>query len=559
MKLSNSYFVTYKEDVKGEDSVSANLLVRTGMIKKTGSGIYTFLPLGLKTIRKIENIVREEMNNIDSQELVMPSLLPEDIYISSGRRDVFGSSMFSLKDKALRNYVLGPTHEEMFVDVAKDYIKSYKDMPLSLYQMATKYRDETRSRYGLIRTREFVMKDAYTFDKDLDGLDHSYKLMFDAYKRIFDRIGIDYRIVKASTGAMGGLLSEEFQAVCDIGEDTLVLCDNCGLSTNIEICECKAGKEIIEDKKELELIATPDTRGIEDVCNFLGCDVKRTVKTLIYKANDKLYAVLVRGDREVNEEKLAIALGANEVELSTLEEDMAVTHAEVGFAGPIGLEIPIIVDLEVSMMKNYIAGANKTDYHYLNVNNSDFEAYLVTDIRNVCEDDECPHCGSKLTFKKGIEVGNTFKLGDKYCKSLGLQFSDVDNSLKYPVMGCYGIGIARCLAAYIEQNHDDKGIVFNNVISPYDIELIVINAKDEAQKNISDKLYSDLKSKGFDVLYDDRDERPGVKFGDADLLGIPKRVIVGRDASDNKVELKDRKTGDSEVVSIDSLLSKITM
>ncbi|MDO4996393.1 MAG: proline--tRNA ligase [Bacilli bacterium] len=559
MKLSNSYFVTYKEDVKGEESVSANLLVRTGMVKKTGSGIYTFLPLGLKVLRKIENIVREEMNNIDSQELVMPSLLPEDIYIASGRRDVFGNDMFSLKDRALRNYVLGPTHEEMFVDVAKDYIKSYKDMPLSLYQMATKYRDEPRSRYGLIRTREFVMKDAYTFDKDLDGLDRSYKLMFEAYKKIFDRIGIDYRIVKASTGAMGGLLSEEFQAVCDIGEDTLVLCDKCGLSTNIEICECMAGEEVKEDKKELELIATPNTRGIDDVCNFLGCDIKRTVKTLIYKANDKLYAVLVRGDREVNELKLARCLNATDVELSTLEEDKAVTHAEVGFAGPIGLEIPIVVDLEVANMKNYIAGANKTDYHYLNVNNSDFETYITADIRNVCSDDNCPHCGSKLTFKKGIEVGNTFKLGDKYCKSLGLQFSDVDNSLKYPVMGCYGIGIARTLAAYIEQNHDDRGIIFNNVISPYDVELIVINSKDDTQKSVSDSLYDKLKNNGLDVLYDDRDERPGVKFGDADLFGIPNRIIVGRDATDNKVELKNRRTGESEIISIDEVLSKITM
>lgn len=557
MKLSNSYFVTYKEDVKGEESVSANLLVRTGMVKKTGSGIYTFLPLGLKVLRKIENIVREEMNNIDSQELVMPSLLPEDIYIASGRRDVFGNDMFSLKDRALRNYVLGPTHEEMFVDVAKDYIKSYKDMPLSLYQMATKYRDEPRSRYGLIRTREFVMKDAYTFDKDLDGLDKSYKLMFEAYKRIFDRIGIDYRIVKASTGAMGGLLSEEFQAVCDIGEDTLVLCDKCGLSTNIEICECKAGEEIIEDKKELELIETPNTRGIDDVCKFLNCDIKRTVKTLIYKANNNLYAVLVRGDREVNELKLARCLNATEVELSTLEEDMEVTHAEVGFAGPIGLEIPVVVDLEVANMNNYIAGANKTGYHYLNVNNSDFKAYITADIRNVCEDDNCPHCGSNLSFKKGIEVGNTFKLGDKYCKSLGLQFSDVDNSLKYPVMGCYGIGIARTLAAYIEQNHDDKGIIFNDTITPYDVELIIINNNDNVQKELADKLYDDLKKNGLDVLYDDRDERPGVKFGDADLLGIPKRIIVGRDATNGNIEIKNRKTGESEVISSSDLLNNI--
>lgn len=555
MKLSKSYFVTLKENVKDEESVSANLLVRSGMIKKTASGIYTFLPLGLKALRKIENIVREEMDGIGSGELTMPSLLPEEIYVDSGRRDIFGHDMFGLKDRFERNYVLGPTHEEMFVNVAKDYIKSYKDMPLSLYQMATKYRDEPRSRYGLIRTREFVMKDAYTFDKDLAGLDESYKLMFDAYKRIFDRIGLDYRIVKASTGAMGGLLSEEFQALSDIGEDTLVICDNCGLSSNIEICECKAVEEIIEDKKELELISTPNTKGIADVCNYLGCDVERTVKTLIYKANDKLYAVLVRGDREVNELKLANLLGATEVELSTLEEDMAVTHAEVGFAGPIGLEIPIVVDLEVSMMKNYIAGANKTDYHYKNVNNSDFEAAFVADIRNVCENDNCPVCGSKLTFKKGIEVGNTFKLGDKYCKSLNLQFTDTDNSLKYPVMGCYGIGIARVLSAYIEQNHDDNGIIFNEAISPYDVELIVVNNNDEVQSSLAEIIYNKLKSQDVDVLFDDRDARPGVKFGDADLIGIPKRIIVGRDAVNGQVEVKYRRTNESKLVSVNDILN----
>lgn len=558
MKLSNSYFVTYKENVKNEDSISANLLVRTGMIKKAGSGIYTFLPLGLKVLRKIENIVREEMNNIDSQELIMPSLLPEEIYVESGRRDVFGNSMFGLKDRFDRNYVLGPTHEEMFVEAARDYIKSYKDMPLSLYQMATKYRDETRSRYGLIRTREFVMKDAYTFDKDLDGLDKSYNLMFNAYKKIFDRIGLDYRIVKASTGAMGGLLSEEFQAVCDIGEDVLVLCDNCGLSTNIEICECKSSSNSNSiEKKNYELIETPSSKSIEDVCDYLKCDIKNTVKTLIYKADGKLYAVLVRGDRVVNETKLSILLNVADVELSSLEEDMAVTHAEVGFAGPIGLDIPVIVDLEVNDMVNYIAGANKTGYHYLNVNNSDFEAYLVADIRNVCEDDNCPVCGSKLSFKKGIEVGNTFKLGDKYCKSLNLQFTDIDNTLKYPVMGCYGIGVARILSAFIEQNHDDKGIIFNDVLTPYDVELIIINSNDEQQKLLADKIYSDLKAKNIDVLYDDRDLRPGVKFGDADLIGIPKRIVVGRDAVNGQVELKSRITGDSKVISVLDLYNEI--
>lgn len=553
MKLSNSYFFTLKENVKDEESLSANLLVRAGMIKKAGSGIYTFLPLGLKVLTKIQGIVRKEMNNIDSQELLMPSLLPEEVYVNSGRREVFGNDMFGLSDRFDRKYVLGPTHEEMFVNVAKDVIKSYKDMPLSLYQMANKYRDEPRSRYGLIRTREFIMKDAYTFDRNLDDLDVAYHKMFDAYKKIFDQIGLDYRIVKASTGAMGGLLSEEFQAVCDIGEDVLVLCDNCNLATNIEICECNSKEESNEKELDHELVETKGTRTIEEICNFLNIDSKITVKTLIYKADDKFYACLVRGDREVNELKLSRLLGVNEVVLALPEEDEKITKAEVGFAGPIGLDIPVIVDLEVSGMKNFIVGANKTDYHYKNVNLRDFEVYKIADIRNVCEDDNCPVCGSKLTFKKGIEVGNTFKLGTKYCESLNLQYSDENNSLNYPYMGCYGIGIARILSAYIEQNNDEDGIIFNKSIAPYDVHIVVVNIKDENQMNLANSLYNSLTDKGLDVIMDDRDERVGVKFNDADLIGMPIRITVGRDAVDNKIEVKYRRTKETNIIEVSEL------
>jgi len=553
MKLSNSYFFTLKENVKDEESLSANLLVRAGMIKKAGSGIYTFLPLGLKVLTKIQGIVRKEMNNIDSQELLMPSLLPEEVYVNSGRREVFGNDMFGLSDRFDRKYVLGPTHEEMFVNVAKDVIKSYKDMPLSLYQMANKYRDEPRSRYGLIRTREFIMKDAYTFDRNLDDLDVAYHKMFGAYKKIFDQIGLDYRIVKASTGAMGGLLSEEFQAVCDIGEDVLVLCDNCDLATNIEICECNSKEESNEKELDHELVETKGTRTIEEICNFLNINSKITVKTLIYKADDKFYACLVRGDREVNELKLSRLLGVNEVVLALPEEDEKITKAEVGFAGPIGLDIPVIVDLEVSGMKNFIVGANKTDYHYKNVNLRDFEVYKIADIRNVCEDDNCPVCGSKLTFKKGIEVGNTFKLGTKYCESLNLQYSDENNSLNYPYMGCYGIGIARILSAYIEQNNDEDGIIFNKSIAPYDVHIVVVNIKDENQMNLANSLYNSLTDKGLDVIMDDRDERVGVKFNDADLIGMPIRITVGRDAVDNKIEVKDRRTKETNIIEVSEL------
>lgn len=551
MRLSKSYFLTKKENLKDDECVSSNLLVRAGMIKKVGSGIYAFLPMGLRVFRKIENVVREEMNNIGSQELVMPSLLPEDYYIDSGRRSVFGDDMFSLKDRVGRDYVLGPTHEELFVEVCRDMIKSYKDMPISLYQMANKYRDEPRSRYGLIRTREFVMKDAYTFDKDLEGLDESYKLMFDAYKKIFDRIGIDYRIVRASTGAMGGLLSEEFQAITDIGEDIVVTCDNCGFSTNIEICDVKGECEKSnEETKEKELLYTPNCGTINDLYEKFGIDSKKTCKTMIYKVDDKFYAFMVRGDREVNEYKISILLNAVSVEMATAEEDEKITGANVGFAGPIDLSIPVIIDNEVLCMKNFLVGANKSDYHYINTNLNDFKYEQVADIRNVCEDDKCPECGHDLSFRHGIEVGNTFKLGTKYSESMGLYFADENNTLKPVLMGCYGIGVARIMAAVVEQNHDEDGIIFPEIIAPYNLAIVVVNSKDETQMKVANELYEKYKKDGIEVILDDRDVRAGVKFKDMDLIGIPKRIVVGKKASDGIVELKYRNSSDVEEINI---------
>ena len=551
MRLSKSYFVTKKENLKDDECVSSNLLVRAGMIKKVGSGIYAFLPMGLRVFRKIENVVREEMNNIGSQELVMPSLLPEDYYIDSGRRTVFGDDMFSLKDRVGRDYVLGPTHEELFVEVCRDMIKSYKDMPISLYQMANKYRDEPRSRYGLIRTREFVMKDAYTFDKDLEGLDESYKLMFDAYKKIFDRIGIDYRIVRASTGAMGGLLSEEFQAITDIGEDIVVTCDNCGFSTNIEICDVKSECEKSnEETKEKELLYTPNCGTINDLYENYGIDSKNTCKTMIYKVDGKFYAFMVRGDREVNEYKISRLLNAVSVEMATAEEDEKITGANVGFAGPIDLGIPVIIDNEVLCMKNFLVGANKSDYHYINTNLNDFKYEQVADIRNVCEDDKCPECGHDLSFRHGIEVGNTFKLGTKYSESMGLYFADENNKLKPVLMGCYGIGVARIMAAVVEQNHDEDGIIFPEIIAPYNLAIVVVNSKDETQMKVANELYEKYKKDGIEVILDDRDVRAGVKFKDMDLIGIPKRIVVGKKASDGIVELKYRNSSAIEEINI---------
>ncbi len=558
MRLQGNYFFTQKEDVKDEESVSANLLVRAGMIKKVGSGIYTFLPLGLRVLKNIENIIREEMDAISSNELVMPSILPEEVYAKSGRLDAFGDDMFRLADRYGRRYVLGPTHEEMFVEVAKDVIQSHKDMPVSLYQIANKYRDEPRSRYGLIRTREFIMKDAYTFDKDEEALAKSYQAMFDAYHRIFQRVGLDYEVVRADTGAMGGSLSEEFQAVCDIGEDTLVICDDCCYATNIEVCECKSSASI-DSQEELskELFYTPSAGTIEELSQKYEISSDILVKTLLYKVDGKFYAFLIRGDRELNETKVSKLLQAKDVVMATPVEDEEITHAKVGFAGPIGLDIPIIMDYEVLSMKNFVVGANKTDYHYIHVNLSDFKYDMAADIRMVSEEDVCPHCGGRLKFKKGIEVGNTFKLGTKYSEALGLYYTDEDNQLKPVVMGCYGIGVARVLAAYVEQHHDDAGIIFSQEIAPYEISIVIVNMKDEEQVVLAEEMYQELLAQGRSVLLDDRNLRAGVKFKDMDLIGIPIRITVGRGASEGIVEIKNRDSADIVEVNRNQVLNFI--
>ena len=558
MKLKESYFFTIRENSKDEETISGNLLVRSGMVKKAGSGIYYFLPMGLRVFKKVENIVREEMNNAGAQELVMPSMLPEDVYVKSGRRENFGDDMFGLKDRYGRKYVLGPTHEEMFVEAAREHIKSYKDMPINLYQIANKYRDEPRPRYGLIRVREFSMKDAYSFDRDLDGLHVSYMKMFNAYKKIFDRMEIDYKIVTASTGVMGGLLSEEFQAVTDIGEDVLVLCDKCSLSSNIEITECVDQKIVDqEEEKELEMIHTPNVRTIEELVNDYGIPTEKMAKTLIYKIDGNFYAVMVKSHREVNEYKLLRLLNAKEIELAAFEDVERITKAEVGFAGPVGIEIPVIIDNEVRGMKNFLVGANKTDYHYKNVNLKDFEVYLQADIANVIEGDKCPCCGGNLYFKKGIEIGNTFKLGTKYSESLDLTYLDEENNSHPVVMGCYGIGIGRIMAAIVEQNNDENGMILPMNIAPYQVAIVLISDKDKKQVKVAEKLYKDLTKKGIEVLLDNRNERPGVKFKDMDLIGIPIRITVGKKVEEDQVELKLRTENDSTNIDIKDVVKTI--
>ncbi|NLZ70045.1 MAG: proline--tRNA ligase [Clostridiaceae bacterium] len=547
MILSKSYFFTLREDSREEDSTSGNLLVRSGMIKKVGSGIYALLPLGLRVFEKIKRIVREEMNAIGSQELTMPALIPEDVYIDSGRRDAFGDSMFALKDRYGKPYVLGPTHEELFAAAAKMYINSFRDMPVSLYQFQTKYRDEPRPRFGLIRVREFVMKDAYTFDRDEAGLDAAYAAMYGAYERAFDRMGLNYVIVRASTGVMGGLLSEEFQAVCDIGEDILVLEDNSGYASNLEVAECVVEGEL--DTSNLlpyEEVHTPNAGTIAEVTAFLNQPVEKFVKTLIYRIDGELYALCLRGDHEVNETKVLNLLGALNMELAAPEDVAAATRAPVGFAGPIGLDLPIIMDRQVGVMSNFIVGANKGDYHYMNVNLSDFTPTRVADIRQIKEGDLCANGAGRVRFARGIEVGNTFKLGEKYSKAMDLYYTDADNHLHPVVMGSYGIGIGRCLAAIVEQNHNELGIVWPKQIAPVQVAIVVINMKNEQQVEAGFDLYEELSATGLDILIDDRNERAGVKFMDMDLIGVPLRITVGRDIVDGCVELKFQ--GESEAV-----------
>ncbi|MBR3490084.1 MAG: proline--tRNA ligase [Bacilli bacterium] len=552
MKLKNSYFYTIRENIKDEDSISGNLLVRAGMLKKTSSGIYMFMPLGYKVLENIQKIIKEEMDNAGASELLMPALIPADVYASSNRLDAFGKDMFRLNDRFNKNYCLGPTHEELFTIAAKCKVNSYSDLPFTLYQIQTKFRDEPRPRYGLIRVREFLMKDAYSFDKDEESLDNSYAAMFNAYKKIFGRLGIDYKIVRSDVGAMGGSLSEEFQAITDIGEDTLVLCDRCDFASNMDVCECV----FVDDKSnetplEKDLVLTKDAYTREKLVECLPEAKTKEVKTLIYKtAEDKYYAVMLKEDSVVNESKLCKLLNTTSVELAEKDVVEKKLGTYIGFVGPIDLKIPVVMDNEVNNMVNFVVGANKKDYHYKNVNIGDFETAIVGDIRNVKESDVCPECGSKLIFKKGIEIGNTFKLGTKYSKALDLMYQDKDNSLKPVVMGCYGIGVGRCLASIVEQRSDDKGIIWPMNIAPYKVAIVVIDTLNTDQMDAANHLYQELTDLGIETILDDRDVRPGVKFNDMDLIGIPIRITIGKKIVDHIVEMKRRNSDEVKEVSI---------
>ena len=560
MKMSKLLVPTLREVPSEAEIVSHQLMLRAGMIRRLAAGIYSYLPLGLRTLKKVEQIIREEMDRAGAQELLMPALLPAESYQASGRWEVFGESMFKLHDRWGRDFCLGPTHEELFTETVLNEVRSYKEYPLTLYQIQTKYRDEGRPRFGLMRGREFVMKDAYSFDLTKEGLDESYKAMYDAYCRIFTRLGLDFTIVDADSGAMGGSGSQEFMVKSPVGEDGIAYCDDCGYAANYEKAECiPVEKPFDSEEKELGKVHTPNAHTIEELTSFMGTEPYVFAKTILYKADDKYIAAMVRGDREINEVKLKNLVGCtDDLELAEPGVVRELTNAEVGFAGPIGLEIPVYADKEVEMMKNFIVGANETDYHYENVNiGRDFKPAQVADIRLIETGDACPRCGKPIKTAQGIEVGHIFKLGTKYSDALGLKALDENGKMSQVIMGCYGIGVTRCISAAIEQNHDENGIIWPDAIAPYQVSVVPVNSKDEEQMKAAEAIYTKLLDMGIEALLDDRNERPGVKFKDSDLIGIPVRIVVGKKITDGAVEYKERTSPEAELKTIDEAIESV--
>lgn len=560
MKASELFFPTLREDPAEAETVSHRLLYRAGMIRKTAAGVYTYLPLGYRVIKKIMNIVREEMDRAGGQEVGLPIIQPKELWTQSGRWEVYGDEMFRLKDRHQRDFCLGPTHEEVITDIVNHEVHSYRELPLLLYQIQNKYRDEIRPRFGLLRGREFIMKDLYSFDVDEAGLEISYKKMYDAYCRVFDRLGLRYRVVEADSGAIGGSVSHEFIVLAATGESVIAFCDACDYAANIEKAECIADVCVPESELPLTKVETPGQRTIQDVSRFLGIPVKKQVKTMIYLADGVPVAVLVRGDREVNEIKVKNYLNANFIELASEELVREIVGAGFGSLGPVGLNLKVYADLEVQGMSNFVCGANEDDYHYMNVNiNRDFKPEAFCDLRNVEEGDVCPSCREgKLKTTRGIETGHIFKLGTKYSEKMGATFLDEKGRERLMVMGCYGIGISRTMAAAVEQNYDENGIIWPLPIAPYQVIIIPVNSKDGQQMETGFKLYNELNEQGYEVIIDDRDQRAGVKFKDADLIGIPIRITIGPNLlKAGRVEIKKRWEKEAMDVPIDQASSQI--
>ena len=554
MRYSNYFLPTHKEIPAEAEVISHQLMIRGGMIRKLTSGIYTYLPAGLRAIRKVEQIIREEMDRSGAIELLMPAIQPAELWQESGRWDYYGHELLRFRDRHNRDVCFGPTHEEVITDLVRKEIHSYKQMPVNFYQIQTKFRDEIRPRFGLMRGREFVMKDAYSFDVDEEGAQRSYELMYDTYARIFQRCGLRFRPVEADTGAIGGSFSHEFMVLADTGEDQLVNCIKCDYAANLERAEVRIADQPLspasDNMKSLEEVYTPNIRTIEEVTSFLSVSPDQLIKTLILTADEEVVAVLIRGDHELNEVKLKNFLDAKHVELADPNLVAETTGAPMGFAGPVGLRVKMVADHAIRGMKNFVTGGNKKDFHLKNVNlGRDFELLSFVDLRVITPHDSCPRCGGEIRFGRGIEVGHIFMLGTKYSHALKALFLDEHGKERPIIMGCYGIGVGRTVAAAIEQNHDDHGIVFPIPVSPFEVTILPLQMHETAVVETAEKIYAELEGCGVDVILDDRDERPGVKFNDADLIGTPVRVTVGlRGVKGGQVEMKLRaESGSTDV------------
>jgi len=551
---------TLREEPSDTEVISHKLLVRAGMIRKVAGGIYTYLPLAFRVLQKITQIVREEMDKAGGQEVGLPIVQPRELWDQSGRWQLYGDEMFRLKDRHQRDFCLGPTHEEVITAIVNADVHSYRDLPLLLYQIQDKFRDEIRPRFGLMRAREFIMKDLYSFDVDEDGLDISYRKMYFAYSAIFERLGLDFRVVEADSGAIGGNVSHEFIVLARSGESLVVYCDQCDYAANVEKAEAVFEPvETVTECPPLETVYTPGRKSVAEVTEFLGVDPARIIKTLIYMVDDVPHAILIRGDRELNEVKLKNYLQATEMFMAPEDMVKEITGASIGSVGPVGLKIKILADLEIQGMSDAFCGANRDDYHLAHVlPGRDFVPDAYADLRNVEAGDSCPRCRGELLATRGIEVGHIFKLGTKYSQAMDAGFLDEDGVKRHFVMGCYGIGISRVMAAAIEQKHDDDGIIWPMAIAPYQVIIVPVNVGDEQQVECAERLYRELQEAGVEVLYDDREERAGVKFKDADLIGIPLRITIGpKSLKQNKVEIKKRWEAESELVDQDKIVDVV--
>ena len=560
MRWTASFIPTLKEDPADAEVASHRLMVRAGLVRKLSAGTYTYLPLGWRSLRKAIEIVREEMDRVGALEVLMPALQPVELWKESGRYETFGSDLILFKDRHSRENVLGPTHEEIVTDLVRNHVNSYRQLPLILYQIQTKFRDEVRPRFGVLRSREFLMKDAYSFDADEGGLGESYKKMYEAYCRILDRSGLPYVVVEAESGAMGGEVSHEFMVPCETGEDLIVRCNSCDYASNLERSESGESPGDPEGPlEEMKIVSTPGKKTIEAVSSFLGVKEERLVKTLVYQADGEIVFALVRGDHELNETKLKRTLGATHLEMADAPTIEKATGAPVGFAGPVGAEGRIIADEAVAKMRNFITGANKKDAHLSGVNvGRDFKISKVAPIRFAKHGDPCPRCKGTLIISRGIEMAHVFKLGTKYSQVMGATFLDEKGESHPIIMGCYGIGINRILAASIEKWFDKDGIRWPMSLAPYEVIVLPVAMNEPELVAVAEKIHDELEAKGVEVLLDDRDLRPGVKFKDADLIGIPLRVTVGeRGLSQGKVELKRRWQVETSLVPLEAAIMDI--